>query len=175
MSNSCPILVFFIEHAFLENLYIHLFYFNVYIFILSFFYPIIILGPLGQRFLPVKYTVLPTCMVQHWHIGAACISFFFFLIPVQERHIDKLPWALQWLKFIISWFCWSEVQAWLRHILSLGSHQGAIKLSTGLCYFLKLWIFWKIYFTAGRIKLDMVLTLKPLFFCDYWPEAALGL
>ena len=38
------------------------------------FYPIIILGPLGQRFLSVKYTVLPICMVQHWHIGAACIS-----------------------------------------------------------------------------------------------------
>lgn len=141
------------------------------------FYPIIILGPLGQRFLPVKDTVLPICVVQHWHIGAACISFCFcFLIPVQQRHIDKLPWALQWLKFIISWFCWSEVQAWLRHILSLGSHQGAIKLSTGLCYFLKLWIFWKkIYLAAGRIKLDMVLTLRPLFFGDYWPEAALGL
>ena len=94
------------------------------------FYPIIILGPLGQRFLPVKDTVLPICVVQHWHIGAACISFC-FLIPVQQRHIDKLPWALQWLKFIISWFCGSGIQAQL-NCTPVQSHKVAIKVWPGL-------------------------------------------
>lgn len=49
------------------------------------FYPIIIFGSLGQRFLSVKYTVLPICMIQHWHIRAACISFWFFFTSLCNK------------------------------------------------------------------------------------------